>query len=529
MKKFILAGVISVLLSVPMWTATAQERVLRVNDAPIGELDPHKGTDYADSMLMFNVYDFLVRAAAGGRIVPDLAESWTLSDDGLTYTFTLRNDAIFHDGTAVEADDVVWSATRLATMKRGFSHLLANFTVTSPNSNTVIFTLDAPSAPFLAALTRLAVVNKDLVMANLKDGDFGNLGDYGDQWLSSNAAGSGSYTVDSHNPQDLSVLNRNDGHYGGFADNPPDVVRLVYGLEPATLRAMMIRGEHDVTRMSLPVEILQALDRDENISLARDLGLGVFYIKLNMQRPPTDDVHFRRAIALAFDYESALQLLQVTDDMRSGAATNGPVPRGLMGFDETMEVAARDIEAAKAELALSKYAADEYTVEIQWVAEVPTYGDMALIFQQSMAELGINVEVTRSPWALLLEKAAKAETTPHANTVSVSANTPDPDSLLSAMYHSSNAGSWTSMDWMLDDEIDGLIEQGRTILDQDNRAIFYRDLVRKLTHMQPAIFAYQNQVVVAKRNNVGAPTLENPEEAIGSMGMNYLFRNFTIN
>jgi peptide/nickel transport system substrate-binding protein len=529
MKKFILAGIAGILLSLPIWSATAQERLLRVNDAPIGELDPHKGTDYADSILMFNVYDFLVRAAAGGRIVPDLAESWTLSDDGLTYTFALRGDAVFHDGTSVEAEDVVWSANRLATMNRGFSHLLANFAVTSPDQRTVVFKLDEPSAPFLAALTRLAVVNTDLVMANLQDGDFGDFGDYGDQWLSSNAAGSGSYTVASHSPQDLSVLHINESHYGGFAPSPPDVVRLVYALEPATLRAMMLRGQHDVTRMSLPVEILQALDRDENISLARDLGLGVFFIKLNMQRPPTDDVHFRRAIALAFDYESALQLLQVTDEMQSGAATNGPVPRGLMGFDETMQAAGRNLDAAKAELAQSKYGPDEYTVEIQWVAEVPTYGDMALIFQQSMAEIGINVEVTRSPWALLLEKASKAETTPHANTVSVSANTPDPDSLLSAMYHSSNAGSWTSMDWMLDDEIDDLIEQGRTILDQDKRAIFYRDLVRKITAMQPAIFAYQNQVVVAKRNHVGAPTLEDPEKAIGSMGMNYLFRNFSIN
>ena len=161
-------------------TAAAQDRVLRVNDAPIGELDPHKGKDYADSMLMFNVYDFLVRASADGRMVPDLAESWTISDDGLTYTFKLR-DAAFHDGSPVEAQDVVYSADRIATLKRGFSYLLPDFeSVTADGRKTVVFKLKEPSAPFVAALTRLAVVNSEVVAANYKEGDFGDKGDYGD-------------------------------------------------------------------------------------------------------------------------------------------------------------------------------------------------------------------------------------------------------------------------------------------------------------------------------------------------------------
>ena len=166
---------------------------------------------------------------------------------------------------------------------------------------------------------------------------------------------------------------------------------------------------------------------------------------------------------------------------------------------------------------------------IQWVAEVPSYGDIALIFQQSMADIGIDVEVVRSPWALLLEKAAKAETTPNANTVKVGSNTPDPDSLLSSMYHSSNAGSWQSMDWMLDPEIDAALEEGRTILDPARRKAHYEELVRKIIDLQPSIFAYETLTVVAKRDNVTAPTLEDPDKAIVSTGMNYLFRTFSIN
>ena len=510
--------------------SAAEDRVLRVNDAPIGELDPHKGTDYADSMLMFNVYDFLVRATPSGQMVPDLAESWTVSDDGLTYTFQLRGDAVFHDGSPVEAEDVVYSANRMATMKRGFSYLFPEFaSVTADGPGTVTFQLTEPSAPFVAALSRLAIVNSEIVKANVADGDFGDNGDYGDQFLSANTAASGSYTVESHNPQELSVLRKNDGHYGGFAENAPDVVRLAYALEPTTLRALMPRGEHDVTRMQLPVEILQALDRDPNISLAQDLGGSAFYIKFNMQRPPTDDVHFRKAIALAFDYDAMQTLLQVTDDVSAGTPANGPVPRGVVGFSESNPYPVRDLDAARAHLAQSSYGPNEHPFVIQWVAEVPSYGDIALIFQQSMADIGIDVEVIRSPWALVLEKAAKAETTPNANTVRVGSNTPDPDSLLSSMYHSNNAGSWQSMDWMLDPEVDAALEHGRTILDPAERAAHYEDLVSKIIDLQPSIFGFESLTVVAKRDNVTAPALEDPAKAIASIGMNYLFRTFSVN
>ena len=88
--------------------------VLRLNDAAIGELDPHKGSDYADSILMFNVYDFLVRPGEGNKIAPDLAPSWAVSDDGLSYKFKLRDDVVFHDSSPLRAADVVFSARRLS-------------------------------------------------------------------------------------------------------------------------------------------------------------------------------------------------------------------------------------------------------------------------------------------------------------------------------------------------------------------------------------------------------------------------------
>jgi peptide/nickel transport system substrate-binding protein len=507
--------------------APAQDRVLRVNDAAIGELDPHKATDYADSILMFNIYDFLVRPTPDGQLEPDLATSWTVSDDGQLYTFTLRSDATFHDGTPVKAEDVVFSVQRFLTMQRGFSFLFADLdSVEATGPHHIKFYLKKPFAPFIASLARFAIVNSKLVSANLQNGDFGEYGDYGDLFLSTHDGGSGSYRVVSHDPRSLTVLQQFENHYRPFALKAPKGVRLKYSIEAPTIRALMRRREHDITRMSLPPEILRSLATNPGIVLAQDRRASVFCMKFNTQRAPTDDVHFRRAMALAFDYDAMHKLLKVDEGFSNGVPARGPLPVGLIGYDETIPYPTRDLAAAQAELSKSAYAPDDHVIEIQWVSEVALSGQIALLFQQNMLDLGINVRVIRSPWALVLERATSPQTTPHVNNVDVSAYTTDPDSLLSAMFHSSNLGNWTSMEWLDDPDIDRGIEIGRAMLRPPMREQHYRNLVHRIMALQPAIFAYETTSVIAKQDYIRAPTLEDPKRAIRTTGANYVFRDF---
>ena len=95
-------------------------------------------------------------------------------------------------------------------------------------------------------------------MANLGEGEFGEFGDYGEGYLSQADAGSGAYTVKSHNKQDITVMTRFDDYFPPFPENAPDEVRMRYGLEDATLRAMMSRGEHDVSSMWHPFPVYSA-------------------------------------------------------------------------------------------------------------------------------------------------------------------------------------------------------------------------------------------------------------------------------
>ncbi|MEQ9178851.1 MAG: ABC transporter substrate-binding protein, partial [Nitratireductor sp.] len=180
------------------------ETVLRLDEVPVGELDPGKATDYADSILMFNIYDTLVIPAQGGPgYVPHLAESYEA--DGNDFVFKLRQDVKFQSGNPLTADDVVFSFERMKALGQGLSFLFKNVDgVEKVDDATVRFKLSQPYSPFVASLVRLPIVDKKLVMENLGEGD-GEMKDWGQAFLSANGAGTGAYKVVSHNPQEETV------------------------------------------------------------------------------------------------------------------------------------------------------------------------------------------------------------------------------------------------------------------------------------------------------------------------------------
>ena len=169
--------------------------------------------------------------------MPHLAESWEGS--GKTFTFKLRPDVKFQSGNPLSAEDVVFSVDRMKALGKGLSYLFANVdSAEALDDYTVQFNLKEPNAPFVASLVRLPIVDKQTVMANLGDGE-GDMKDWAQAYLSANAAGTGAYTVKSHNPQEETVMEKNDGYFLDIANAAPDTVRLRYGLEPATVRTLI--------------------------------------------------------------------------------------------------------------------------------------------------------------------------------------------------------------------------------------------------------------------------------------------------
>lgn len=500
----------------------AAQTTLALDEVPVGELDPGKASDYADSLLMFNVYDTLVLPVQGAPgYAPHLAESW--ESDGTDFIVKLRPDVTFQSGNPMTAEDVVFSFDRMKALGQGLSFLFENVTgaeVVDPQ--TVRFNLDQPYAPFIASLVRLPIVDRALVMENLGPGDT-EMGDWGAAFLSAHGGGSGAYRVVTHNPQEETVMEKNKDYFLGIADSAPDTVRLRYGLEAATVRTLISRGEHDISSQWLPPEVLRSI-AGAGAQLLREAGGGGFYIKMNTTKAPLDDVNCRLALANAFDYQTALQMVAITDDVAQGSAATGAVPVGMFGANPPDKAMARDMDAARAHLEKCQYDPAEHTLSLSWIAEVPIEERYALLMQSNFAELGFKSEIQRVPWALFTEQVSSPETTPHISQIFANAVTGDPDTLLYSMYHSSVAGTWQSPEYLNDAQVDEYLDAGRAATSDADREAAYQALNDRLMEIAPTIYAYDRQSVFAASDRVRVPALSDPAKAFGLDGMGFSFR-----
>lgn len=517
------ATALSAVSAMPSMAAT----VLRLDEVPVGELDPAKATDYADSMLMFNVYDTLVLSRqGGGGVAPHLASSWDV--DGKSFTFKLRSDVKFQSGNIMTADDVVFSLDRMKALGQGFSYLFSDVEKAEVvDANTVKFTLTGPYSPFLSALLRLPIVDKNLIMANLGDGD-GDMKDWGQAYLSGHGAGTGAYKVVSQNPQEETVMAKNADYFLGVPAIAPDEVHLRYGLEAATVRALVSKGEHDITSQWLPPEVLKSLSASGGQLLTESGGTG-FYLKMNTAKAPFDDVNCRLAMTYAFDYEAAIKMVAVTDTVSQASPSTGPLPVGMLGSLPLSLAYHRDLDKAKEYLSECKYKPEEFTVELSWIGEVPIEERYALLMQANFADIGVKSEIRKVPWALFTELVTKPENTPNISQVFVNTVTGDPDTLIYSMYHSSAAGTWQSPEYLHDAKVDELLDKGRTVADDAERAAVYAELSERLRELAPTIFAYDQTAVFAASDRVSVPALSDSKQAFNLSGMGFTFRLMEMN
>ena len=513
------------------FTLVNAKTVLRTDEAAIGEADPAKATDYVDSVLMFNVYDALVDESrgGGGGLNPLLASGWEYSSP-TTLNITLKEGIKFHSGNIMDADDVVFSYNRLMDMGQGFSFLFGSVTgVEALDSKTVKITTSEPYAPLVASLIRLAIVDKDDIQANTASGNYGDNGDYGEAYLLTTSAGTGAYKIVDHDPNVKTVLAKNADYFQGHSDTSPDEVIIKYSVEAATIKTLLVRNEHEISSMWLPNEVVAALEKEPNVDIIPIPRPGAWMNKLNNRKAPFDDVHCRRAIQLAYDYDALEQSFAVTDTLIAGKKSSGPLIPGLLGYDANKPAIERDIEKAKAELAKCKYNPSDFTLDLAWIAEVPYEEPWALQLQANAMELGFDATVTGLPWAKFTEQVSSWENTPHATVVSVVANFPDPDGLLYPQWHSSTGGTWMSAEWANDPELDALLERGRAETDASKRVEIYQAANQLIIDNAITLFITDFVGMQPVNSSVSNAQTAGTLTGYGTMGRNLSFRELQIN
>ena len=467
--------------------AAAGERLLRISGTNVPPPDPSLASAFVDYQGLVNMYDSLVIPNAAGGVDPLLATSWEISDDGLTYTFVLRQDVKFHNGDDLTASDVVYTLNRMLAMGGGFAYLFEGQVadVSAPGDYTVVVTTNQPSGLFIYSFSRLYVLNEAELTANtVTPGDYGEFGDYGRQYLTTADAGSGPYKVKELRPQESLTLEKNADWFGTFRPNAPDQVIFIPTTEPATQRTLMANRELEINDQWQSIESYRALDELEGVDIAALPSGSGLYLMMHTRKPPTDDVHFRRALSYAFDYTAAVGL-----DWPGTKQLQGPVPSNLPGFNPDIVPFSRDLDRAREELALSKYAdqLDEIVVTIESASDAHDER-FSLLFQANMAEIGIQVEVLRPPWLTMFEHLISQEAGPNLALIYVQPDFPDAGALLYQKYHSKSTGTWSQSEWLLDDAFDAQLDKALSTSDAEQRYAQERELQTYIMDLAPTIF-----------------------------------------
>lgn len=466
--------------------ASAADKVsIAVNTMQIfSSLDPAKVTDYTGYMAIVNMYDGLTTVSPSGEIVPHLAKSWEISPDGLTYTFHLRDDAKFQDGTALKASDFVWSIRRLLGINKGPSNLVVGLVkpenITAPDDSTVVIKLDRQFSPFMAVTPLMMALNEKLIEANTKPDD-----KWGEAYIGEHSAGSGPYKLVSYNRSADMVIARNPDYFLGWTKGTPiDEVRFVQTSDDATVKALAEKGELGLSSQGMGNDTYETIGKMPNYKLIQTGTAGGFLIKLNTKVYPTDDVHVRRAIAYATDYKTIQEAIYPGFDM------TGPLSTAFKeAHNDDIQPGVFDLEKAKEELAKSKYAGQKITLVNSYVASLAFEADVALLMQANLEQIGITLDIKPEPWNRIVELSSKPETTPASTQVNISPNYPSPDAIFYNQYHSKASGTWMSMEWLQNPEVDALIDKARATTDVKEQNAAYKELQAKLFDLQPDVWA----------------------------------------
>jgi peptide/nickel transport system substrate-binding protein len=511
----------------PTTAPVTQMRVFRESFSWPDRIDPAVGNDFASSTSLANLYDTLVFPNAEGGVDPWLATSWDISADGMTYTFHLRSGVKFHDGSLLKASDVVYSYDRIKTIGEGYGYLVtAGVTsVTAPDDSTIVITLEKPSALFLPSLVRLYVASEAIVKAHTEaEGPYGDNGDYGKAWLQTNDAGSGPYMVKEFPLEQYLLMEKFTDWWGTFNPNAPDEARFIGTTEAVTIRTLMQNGELEVTDQWQSLEAYDALAKIEGVEVAPIPTLSAFYYMVNNKKPPTDDVHCRKAIDYGFDYQTSLTL-----EWPGVKQMIAPVPATLAGVDSSIPYYTYDVDKAKAELAQCIYAneLDQYPIIVQWVSEVPDEEKYALLFQANMTDLGFKVEVQKVPWLSLVENTSKLETSPSIATIYVSADLPEAGLMYQQRYASSTAGTWQQVEWLQDPALDAKITDALATLDQNERFAKYAEIQKELEDRAVSLWIYDQIDKHAYRTCVDLPTVRGETSHV--MGYDFFLADIGVN
>ncbi|MFN3689205.1 ABC transporter substrate-binding protein [Salinarimonas sp.] len=458
-------------------------------------LDPQAVTAANDFRIVVNIYEGLVRYADGTlEIEPALAESWEISEDGTVYTFRLREGVTFHDGSAFDADAVVFTFERM--LNEDHPHhdtgpfplsffFSAVESVEALDTHTVRFTLEKPYAPFLSNLAYPTGLIVSPASVAEHGGEFGR-----------NPSGTGPFRFERWDANVAVVLSRFEEHRDGPAPLEAVVFRPI--TDANTRVAEMLAGGLDVM-VEVPPDALRRFADDASFVVHEEAGPHLWFLILNTREAPFDDVRVRRAVNYAIDKQALVEnVLQGTAQIASG-----PIPPAFAwAYDESLEPYPHDPDRARELIA---EAGAEGAELVFFVTEggsgMLEPVAMGTAIQADLEAVGLSVRIETYEWNTFLERV-NAGLEGQADMAQMAWMTNDPDTLPFLALRTEawpEEGGFNS-GYYSNEEVDRLLAEARATTDQEERGRLYREVQRLVHEDAPWAFVAnwkQNAVTTA--------------------------------
>lgn len=462
---------------------------------PPQSLDPAQGATGAGLPIIDQLYEQLLRFRTGTsqpEIEGELAERWTVSADGLRIDIVLKEGRVFTDRTPITAADVVWSLDRVKRLGLGsayFLEWLERAEVTG--ERTLTLTLKRPHALALQLLAHPAtsVINRKAALRGAGAADA-----EARLWLSSHSAGSGLYMLADLRAGESVTLAANPR-----AAAPPRQftrARFVALPDEGVRRLLLERGDIDLT-VAVPAAFTERYRRLEGVAVTSIAGgPSQSFLTLNTRKGPLVNVHLRRAIAHALDYEA----LRVQVLKGNAVQIAGYIPPGSTGFDPTEPPPQRNLAAARAELAAAGYKGEPVRLMVSML------GPVAEFIQSNLTGAGINVVIERrQPGAMVaLAQAGEFDLIYDAWTL----DSPEATAMLEALLSGRARANGTNVSGYADPEVDRwLLEAAATPL-AEARAAILRQIDAKLRADRPMVMIFGANPIIAYRADLGGVSID---------------------
>lgn len=434
------------------------------------QLDPQSTTSYFSFQVLENVFDTLVEPDENLVMQPALAEEWDVSEDQLTWTFTLRDDVVWHDGSDFTAEDVVYSFNRIIDENLSNSWRLSAVTgIEAPDESTVVFTVSSPSPNLLANIggfKGLAVVQQE----NVESGEIGTA-----------PVGTGPFKVEAYNSGESIDLVANEDYWGGA----PAVGGVTFEFipEPTTALAALQSGEIHWTD-NIPPQQVSSLEGDDRVTLGQVGSNDYWYLALNQAREPWDNVEVRQAIAHAIDREAI-----TTATMFGNATVNQTaIPESSdwyfdyspYSFDQ--EMAADLLESAGVE-------EGSLTIDFMVSSDYPETVQAAQVIASQLEGVGIATEIRTLDFGTWLDEQGQGN---FDMLMMGWLGNIDPDDFYYGQHHSEGGNNYQGF---ANAELDSLLDSGRTETDQAARKDIYDQAAQIIVDEASYIYLYNPDVV----------------------------------